>query len=97
LLLLLQHYQPCGVGTPEMSYIWNSFGECCQGGRLLWTTREREREREKGEAVGLPWQEPWRHFAHEALSHFPKVAPLALIQLCYAIMGFWPLEDTKVF
>ncbi len=35
LLLLLQHYQPCGVGTPEMSYIWNSFGECCRGGRLF--------------------------------------------------------------
>ncbi len=56
-----------------------------------------EREREKGEAVALPWQQPWRHCAHEALPHFPKVAPLALIQLCYAIMGFWPLEDTKVF
>jgi hypothetical protein len=35
LLLLLQHYQPCGVGPPEMSYIWNSFGECCRGGRLF--------------------------------------------------------------
>jgi hypothetical protein len=55
------------------------------------------REREKGEVVGMPWQQPWRHCAHEALPHFPKVAPLALIQLCYAIMDFWPLEDTKVF
>ncbi len=35
LLLLLQHYQPCGVGPNEMSYIWKSFGECPQGGRLF--------------------------------------------------------------
>ncbi len=34
-LLLLQYYQPCGVGPNEMSYIWKSFRECRQGGRLF--------------------------------------------------------------